>query len=232
MTILDRLKKLVAPAAASQAEMQAVYSAAQFKVVVIDFLDNVESSCGENLARLLSSREGLSLSFFDENFSKNFLNLESRSLFDLIDRGQTIIDRTDADVIIWGYRENDRIRLNFQTQQQYEKENSAYISLLDSLYFPAIFFEHPQQFPQAILNLIYGAVISSLNKTDNISKIQKRYLLKKIISQLSQDNSAKAVTVEYMPYIMNFLGIIYLNYAYDTQDEKDFKITKNLWNNC
>ena len=229
MTILDRLKKLVAPAAASQAEMQAVYSAAQFKVVVIDFLDNIESSGGENLARLLSSREGLSLSFFDENFSKNFLNLESRSLFDLIDRGQTIIDRTDADVIIWGYRENDRIRLNFQTQQQYEKENSAYISLLDSLYFPAIFFEHPQQFPQAILNLIYGAVISSLNKTDNISKIQKRYLLKKIISQLSQDNSAKAVTVEYMPYIMNFLGIIYLNYAYDTQDEKDFKITKNLF---
>ena len=46
---------------------------------------------------------------------------------------------------------------------------------------------------------------------------------------MSQDNSAKAVTVEYMPYIMNFLGIIYLNYAYDTQDEKDFKITKNLF---
>ena len=52
MTILDRLKKLVAPATASQAEMQAVYSAARFKVVVIDFLDNVESNCGENLARL------------------------------------------------------------------------------------------------------------------------------------------------------------------------------------
>ncbi len=229
MTILDRLKKLVAPATASQAEMQAVYSAARFKVVVIDFLDNVESNCGENLARLLSSREGLSLSFFDENFSKSFLNLESRSLFDLIDRGQTIIDRTQADVIIWGYRENDRIRLNFQTQQQYEKENNAYITLLDSLYFPAVFFEQPQQFPPAILNLIYGAVISSLNKSDATAKIQKRYLLKKIIDQLSKDNSAKAVSVEYMPYIMNFLGIIYLNYAYDNHDEKDFKITRNLF---
>ena len=148
MTILDRLKKLVAPAAASQAEMQAVYSAAQFKVVVIDFLDNVESSCGENLARLLSSREGLSLSFFDENFSKNFLNLESRSLFDLIDRGQTIIDRTDADVIIWGYRENDRIRLNFQTQQQYEKKTALTYPCSTACTFRPSFLNIRSNFPK------------------------------------------------------------------------------------
>lgn len=32
-----------------------------------------------------------------------------------------------------------------------------------------------------------------------------------------------------MPYIMNFLGIIYLNYAHDNRDEKDFKITKSLF---
>lgn len=229
MTILGSLKKLFKSGSPGQAEMLALYSAIKFKVVVIDFLDNVESSGGENLARLLSSQENLTLSFFDENFPKGFLNLESRTLFDLIDRGQTIIDKTGADVIIWGYRDNDRIRLNFQTEQQYENEDCAYISLLDSFYFPAKMFEQPDQFPPAILNLIYGAVISSLNTSNAAAKIQKRYLLKKIIDKLSKDNSAKAVSVEYMPYIMNFLGIIYLSYAYDNRDEKDFKITKSLF---
>lgn len=49
------------------------------------------------------------------------------------------------------------------------------------------------------------------------------------VGKLTKDNSAKAVSVEYMPYIMNFLGIIYLNYAHDNRDEKDFKITKSLF---
>lgn len=229
MTVFASFKKLFRPKPEWLPERLAACSAVKFKVVVVDFLDNIESSGGENLARLLSTQEGLSLSFFDENFPKSFLNLESRTLFDLIDRGQTIIEKTGADVIIWGYRDNDRIRLNFQTERQYENEDNAYISLLDSFFFPACFFEHPGQFPSAILNLIYGAVISSLNPVNAAAKIQKRYLLKKIIDKLTKDNSAKAVSVEYMPYIMNFLGIIYLNYAHDNRDEKDFKITKSLF---
>ena len=85
---------------------------------MIDFLDNIESNGGENLARLLSTKEGIAVGFYDEIFPKNFLNLESKTLFDLIDNGQSIIERTHADVIIWGYRENNHIRLNFQTAQQ------------------------------------------------------------------------------------------------------------------
>lgn len=57
----------------------------------------------------------------------------------------------------------------------------------------------------------------------------KTLSVEKIIDKLTKDNSAKAVSVEYMPYIMNFLGIIYLNYAHDNRDEKDFKITKSLF---
>lgn len=86
-------KKLFRPKPERLPERLAACSAVKFKVVVVDFLDNIESSGGENLARLLSTQEGLSLSFFDENFPKSFLNLESRTLFDLIDRGQTIIEK-------------------------------------------------------------------------------------------------------------------------------------------
>ena len=228
MGILSSIKKFFRPPTGNS-ELIPAYNSIKFRVVVIDFLDNVESSGGENLARLLSTKEGLSVGFFDDIFPKNFLNLESKTLFDLIDKGQDIIERTQADVIIWGYRDNNHIRLNFQTGQQYEHQDSSYISLLDSFYFPATFFEHPSQFPPAILDVIYGAIISSLVPSNGAARIQKKYLLKKIIDKLSKDNSAKEVSVEYLPYIMNFLGIIYLSYACDNKEEKDFKITKSLF---
>ena len=228
MNILSTIKKVFHKKPDNDENLPA-YNSVKFRVIVIDFLDNIESNGGENLARLLSTKEGINVGFLDDLFQKDFLNLESKNLFDLIDKGQNIIDTTKADVIIWGYRESNHIRLNFQTGQQYEHPEGTYISLLDSFYFPAIFFEHPAQFPPAVLDLIYGAVICALIPENGAARIQKKYLLKKIIDKLSKDNSAKAVSVEYMPYIMNFLGIIYLSYAHDHREEKDFKITKSLF---
>lgn len=201
----------------------------KFKIVVIEFNDNVESNNGEIVARLINGKEGLAVSYFDEPFAKNFLSLETRSLFDLIDKGQTILDKTGADVLVWGYRDDGKIRLNFQTQKQYEDEDSAFVSLMDSFYIPASLFENIEQFPEAVVNLIYGAVISSVNTPNKETRIQKKYLLKKTIDKLSKDNSAKTLSIEYMPYIMNFLGIIYLSYAYENNTDKDFKIVKNLF---
>lgn len=200
-----------------------------FKVVVVEFSDNVESNSGELVTRLLEQKEGLSVSYYDDPFPKSFLNLESRTLFDLIDRGQALLDRTKADVLIWGYREGDKIRLNFQTEKQYENEDCAFVSLLDSLYVPGDALNSSTGLPEAVSNLIYGAVVSSLNTFSKEKKIHKRYLLKKIINQLSKDNSAKCLSIDFMPYIMNFLGIIYLSYCYDNNQEKDFKIVKNLF---
>lgn len=231
MRLIENIKSIFFKSPKISADEAAYYAALQisFKVVVIEFADNVESNSGELVAHILKDKEGLNVSYFDEPFPKTFLNLESRTLFDLIDRGQTILDRTHADVIIWGYREGERIRINFQTAQQYEKQDCAFVSLMDSLYIPASLIEHPETFPLAISNLIYGAVVSSLNTFSKESKIQKRFLLKKIIDKLSQDNSAKSLSVDFMPYIMNFLGIIYLSYSYDKSNERDFKIVKNLF---
>ena len=199
-----------------------------FKIVVVEFSDFVESHNGKKLANILGNKEGLNVSYFDKHFSKTFLNLESRSLFDLIDKGQEILEKTNSDVLVWGYREDDRIRLNFQTSLQYEKEDTSFISLLDSLYFPASALSDESVFPLAISNLIYGAIVSSLNITNKEQKIQKHYLLKKIITKLSSDNSAKTLSIDYLPYIMNFLGIIYLSYCRDRKDVKDYKIVNNL----
>ncbi len=230
MNLVDMLKNTFLQPKAAQTEELSPEAALQinFKVAVIEFAENVESNNGELVARLLKNQEGLSVHYFDEPFNKSFLNLESRSFFDLIDKGQAILDRTGADVLVWGYREADRIRLNFQTGLQYEKEDSAFVSLLDSLFLPAAVFEQGT-FPLSIVNLIYGAVVSSLNTPTKQLKIQKRYLLKKIIARLSSDNSAKNLSIDYIPYIMNFLGIIYLSYCYQNETDKDFKIVQNLF---
>lgn len=200
-----------------------------FRVVVVEFAENVESNCGELIVKFLSSCEGLQVSYFNEPFSKTFLNLESRTLFDLLDKGQDILDKTGADVLVWGCREDDKIRLNFQTAQQYGTEGDSFVSLLDSLYFPADIFESAgASFPPSLIELLYGAVVSALNLSTKPKQIQKRYLLKKIIARLSADNSAKTLSIDYLPYIMNFLGIIYLSFCARSETDKDLKIVKNL----
>ncbi|MDR1025870.1 MAG: hypothetical protein LBL47_00585 [Lactobacillus sp.] len=205
------------------------YTPKPFKVVVVEFADNVESNSGESIASFLNKKEALNVTYYNELFNKSFLNLENKTLFDLIDKGQDILDKTGSDVLIWGYREGARIRLNFQSDRQYETEGFSFLSLMDSIYIPAYFIEPGYPFPESIGNIIYGAVISARKSPDRESKIQKKYLLKKIIDILSKENSSKILSVEYMPYIMNFLGIIYLSFSFDNSDDKDFKIVKNLF---
>ena len=231
MKLLRKLKNFFFPPVSSDEKLLNENNFhVRFTVGVIEFADNVESDGGRNFCKLLENRPDLNVFYFDEPFPKNFLTLESRTFFDMIDRGQTIIDRTKADVIIWGCRENDKIRLNFQTGKQYEIEDKSFVTLLDSLYIPAAALENPALFPPALLNLIFGAVLSALSPYNTESRIYRRYLLKKVIHALTQDQSAKQLSVEYMPYIMNFLGIIYLSYAYDQEDGRNFKTIHNLLN--
>lgn len=218
------------PSGSSLEESEAEsYACPDFKIVVIEFSDNVESRSGEIISRLMDSKEALNVSYFDEPFSKTFLNFESRTLFDLIDKGQAILDKTKADVLVWGYREGEKIRINFQNSSQYEKGAQSFISLMDSLYIPAEMTDGRQELPEALGNLIYGAIISASSPQTKEINIRKKYLLKKIIDRLSKDNSAKTLSIEYMPYVMNILGIIYLSYAFDRNDDKDYKIVKNLF---
>ena len=205
------------------------FAGLKINVVIAEFSDNIESNGGEILSKLMREKEGLGVLYFDEPFSKTFLNLESRTLFDMVDRGQDIIDKTESDVLVWGYQEGDKIRLNFQSNKQYETEEYAFISLIDSLYIPSKLLHSSEPFPEAISNLIYGAIISAVKPESKEIKIYKKYLIRKIIDKLSKDNSAKFLSIDYMPYIMNFLGIIYLNYAFEGNDEKDFKLVKSLF---
>ena len=85
------------------------YKHIYFSVGVIEFADNVENDSGKVLARLLGDADYFKSFYYEHDYPQNILSLESRTIFDLIDRGQSLLDRTKADVIIWGKREGDKI---------------------------------------------------------------------------------------------------------------------------
>ena len=230
MTFLTKLTSLfhISPPR-KQISDQDLLLGTTFKVVVVDFQDNIESRSGENTLHLLQEMKDFEVIFYDEPFNKTFLSLESRTLFDLIDKGQSILEKTGAEILIWGCRENDKIRLNFQTDRQYEKNCNSFVSLLDSLYLPAALFNAPETFPPAIKTLLHGAILSAIAPQSNQIKIHRKYLLKKDIAQLSSDSSAKQLALNFMPFIMNFLGIIYLSCTYNSDNLSDMKITQNLF---
>ena len=205
----------------------------RFKIVVADFYDNSSSNGATNLSAALKNCEGLSVITYNENFDHSFLNLESRNIFDLIDTGNSILEQNHADAIVWGYRDKDRIRLNFQAPYQYEGKGNAFISLMDCFYLPAELLDGstPQLSADLIL-LLYGTVISTVNTTDREKQIYKKYLLKKISYQLSQIDSLQSLEDNYLPYVLNILGIIYMSLAYDSQHQEDFKIIKDLFSSA
>ena len=179
MKIINWLKNIIFPEKNIPEENYEECPPILFRVGVIEFVDNTDSESGLRLAKMIGQYDDLQVFYFDEPFGKNFLTLESRTIFDLIDKGQDILDRTQTDVIIWGYREGDKIRLNFQTSKQYEYEDKSFVTLLDSLYIPAITEQNSIIFPPALLNIIHGAIISAISPNNTENKIYRRYLLKK-----------------------------------------------------
>lgn len=200
-----------------------------FRVTVVNFEDRSAINCGLRFAELLKRNSMFDVTFFNESFSKNFLNLQSRNFFDFIDRGAKIMSGTKADILIWGYEEDGKIRLNFQTDNQYAIPDDFSFSLLDSLFVPLNYFTNPESFSESMLLLIYGVIVAAVPPVTNEQKLYKPQVLKDIISLLAADTSQKDIPREFMPYLMNMLGKIYLCNSYSDLTEKDIKIISNLF---
>ncbi|MDR1693869.1 MAG: hypothetical protein LBR70_01560 [Lactobacillaceae bacterium] len=227
---LNFLKKLFSKSKQSDISEQPI-NAQSFKIIITEFLDNVDENSGEIIARLLQKKEGISVHYFNQPFDKNFLNFDSKELFDWMDKGQDIADKAEAYVVVWGYRDGDRIRINFQSPNQYESNRKIFISLTDSLYIPAEYINNPDNFPESVLDLIYCGILSAINIRSEFNPYRK-YLLRKTVNRLLNDDNINSLISEYTPYIMNFLGIAYLSYAYDNKDSGDFKKIKNIFENA
>lgn len=200
-----------------------------FRVTVVAFEDNCNLNCGLQFVELLKRNRLFAPTYFNEPFAKGFLNLQGRNFFDFIDRGNKILQSTQADIVIWGYEEDGKIRINFQIDNQYVIPNSISFSLLDSLFIPLDYFTHPERFSESMLLLIYGIIVAAITPVTNAQKKYKPQVLHDIISLLASDSSPKDVSRDFMPYIMNMLGKVYLNSVGENLRDKDIGIVENLF---
>ena len=203
-----------------------------FKITVVAFEDRCNTNCGKVLVDLLKQSNLFTVQFFDEMFPKGFLNLQGRNFFDFIDCGTRILSSSKSDILIWGYEENGKIRLNFQVANQYIIPNALSFSLLDSLYVPLNYFTECEKFSESLLLLIYGIVIAAIIPSTDAQIKNQPHLLKEIISLLSSDVSQKDISREFMPYIMNMLAKIYLNSVKGNLTPDKIEIISSLFENA
>jgi tetratricopeptide (TPR) repeat protein len=97
------------------------------------------------------------------------------------------------------------------------------------LFVPLSFFANIENFSKSLLLLIYGIIIAAIKPITNDQIKYQPILLKDIIKLLSEDNSSKDISREFMPYIMNMLGKIYLCDAKDNLNDKNIEIVENLF---
>ncbi len=202
------------------------------KVVVVDFVEYGNYGFAQAMTRLLQKNPSFNVRLFDEPFDKNFLNLQGRNFFDLIDAGNTILQKLNADVIVWGYQENENIRLNFQTANAYSDWDNVSCSVLDSLFVPAEYFEHINFFPEILANLITGIIAASISEQRIDLRHLKQKLLKNVINALSSEGPSDSPNFMFSPYIMNTVGLIYLSFSQQELSQKTFNMTKELFLNA
>ncbi len=115
------------------------------KIVVVDFV------CHNNIyANTLFdalNNTNFKATLFTEKFNKHFLNLNKRTFFDLIDYGNTILNKEQADVLIWGYQEGDNIRINFHTKHSFANWDNLSFGILESVDIPT---KYLKSFPNMI----------------------------------------------------------------------------------
>ncbi len=202
------------------------------KVVVVDFVEYGNYGFAQSMTRLLQKNPNFNVRLFDEPFDKSFLNLQGRNFFDLIDAGNTILQKLNADVVVWGYQENENIRLNFQTANAYSDWDNASCSVLDSLFVPAEYFEHINFFPEILTNLITGIIAASISEQRIDLRHLKQKLLKNVINNLSSEGPTDSRNLMFSPYVMNTVGLIYLSFSQKELSQKTFNMAKELFLNA
>ena len=204
---------------------QTEYVAEKISVAIVAFEDDCITNSGKVLSEYLKEIKELSICYFDKPINKKFLDLQSRNFFDFIDTGKSILKRTETEVLIWGYREQDRIRLSFQTADQYQDQGVPNFSLLNSLYLPLEYFQE-KKLPQSMIDLIFAVILTVFKKEKN------KYLLQQTVAQINECSPPKDLSLSCMPYILNLLALTYLNSVRFNLTKQDIKIVSSIFKNA
>jgi len=197
----------------------------KINLTIVAFEDDCLNNSGQILAQHLKLIPIFSVCYYDENFNKNFLDLQSRNFFDFTDAGKKILKKTDADILIWGYREQDKIRINFQTSTQYEKQSSLFFSLLNSLYLPLEYFQENKLNPP-ILNLIHATILTAIGQS------KYNLILQQALTKINKYTPPKDISIDYLPYLLNLLALAYLSSVKHNLKKQNIKIVSAILKNA
>ncbi len=200
-----------------------------FKVAVIDFWTANDLGMSEHFVEFLKQNSMFDVVLIKDNFSKNFLNFQGRNFFDFLGKGNKILAQTHSDIAIWGYEDNGKIRLNFQTPNQYNIPNEPTFSLLDSLFLPINYLTDISNIPHSVALILAGIIVAGTTPVTNLQKKYKAQILEDIIKKLAKDTSPKDISREFMPYIMNIIGKLYLINNLNKISLNDIKIISELF---
>ena len=191
------------------------------KLTVVAFEDDCLNNSGKILAQFLEKNPHFEVCYYDDVFDKKFLDLQSRNFFDFIDTGKQILKKTKSEILIWGHREQNNLRLNFQTSDQYEKFKIPFFSLLNSLYLPIDYFQE-RTLSASVLNLIVAIIFMVSNKPEYMK------ILRETVENINSTNPPKDLDIKYMPYILNLLALTYLTAVKDNLKKQDIKIVSSI----
>ena len=139
------------------------------------------------------------------------------------------MERTHSDILIWGYEEDGKIRLNFQVKNQYTFPNQFSFSLLDSLFLPLSYFTDTNTFAAPIFYLISGIIIAAIVPITEEQKKHRQQILKRLVAYLADNSVPRDISREFMPYITHMLGKILLCDAAEHLNEHNLEIIQNLF---
>lgn len=195
-------------------------------VGVLAFKDDCVLNSGQVLSRFLSEKNFFSVSFH-EKASVSSGYLENSNLMNGLEEKDIILRREKNDVIISGERQNDKIRLVFQSQGRYE-EKVPFFSALNVLYLPLEYFQS-EKIPDSVLNVITGIILSISRK---IAWSLKKQLLQQCFNRINKSAIPTDLDIFCRPYILNALACVYMVSKRDSFGAADFKAALNLLQNA
>ncbi len=193
------------------------------KVLIAPFVDNCAINGAQALCHHLNIFPFIKAEYQETPFEPEILILDGRRFYDLFEKGRSLLKRAKADVLIWGLREENMIRLNFQTLRQYEKTTQPCFSLLQGLYLPVSYFQE-DNLPQSVMDLLAAVLLTA---SENLTSAEQKTLLTEVVSRLEEAAPPSEIKGKYLPYIHNLLALVYIS-AQQTLQEESIQAAEHL----
>ncbi len=194
----------------------------KIKVVLLGPINGMAVGPKDILQKSLSQADFLDFSFEEALLFENFSDIDHQNFFDFWDKGCDALKRHQADVLLRFDQVQNQIRLSFQSENMYQK-NEVFFSCVHNLFLPVSFF-NDDMLPTQISAILLATILSLALKKDE----KYKSYLKKIMLLLGQKKLPDEIEASYVPHILVFLVLNYLSFKKESFTKEDMALTLTL----